>query len=174
MPNHVRNVLKFKNLKPDEVEFIVNTITIRMDVPTTEYMISFDKIIPEPRTEDECPEAYKVNKDSFGSAHPDKPWFDWYKWRIVHWDTKWCAYNGYTIKGKSYVTFVFNTAWSPPRPIIRRLCILGFDFEYKYADEDYGNNCGKMSYSYEHGLDEISETDMKYPVRFAENIWRRY
>ena len=174
MPNHVKNVLKFKKLKTDEVGFLLNTLATEMDTSIIEYLIDFNKIIPEPDTEDECPEACKVNKDSHISPDPDKPWFDWYAWRNVHWGTKWNAYDGYTIIGKSYITFVFNTAWSMPYPVIKQLHLLGFDFELRYADENYGYNCGKMTYSREHGFEEIDPDYIKNPERFAKYLWEKY
>jgi len=87
MPNHVKNVLKFKNLKPDDVDFIVNTIAIEMERPDTvdkQYAIDFDKIIPQPRFESECPEDCLVNSESHISPDPDRPWFDWYRWRLKY------------------------------------------------------------------------------------------
>ena len=174
MPNHVKNVLKFKNLKPDDVEFLVNSIaTLSEDEPPT-YWLDFNKIIPEPRFESECPDEFKVNKDSHVEVDKDRPWFDWYKWRNFYWDTKWGAYDCYSKVGKSYVIFVYSTAWSTSVPIIEKLTLLGFDFELRYADEDYGSNCGRMVYSSEQGLDAYGESSFKDPTRWAMDLWRKY
>lgn len=102
-----------------------------------DYIIDFNKIIPEPRFESECPDEYKVNKDARIELREDKPWFDWYKWHVDQWGTKWDAYDGYTKIGKSYVTFVFSTAWSVAYPVIQKLDVMGYDIEVRYADEDY-------------------------------------
>ena len=65
MPNHVRNVLKIKNLKPEEVMEIVNTITdFNPDDPLETIIIDFDKIIPEPKTKEECPEDCWITPSS--------------------------------------------------------------------------------------------------------------
>lgn len=155
MPNHVRNVLKFKHLKEKDIEFIINTIGTPLPRPSGDltvfhdHTIDFDKIIPEPKTEAECPDRYKMNKDSHVAVLEDKPWFNWYAWHIDNWGTKWEAYDGYTKVGKSYIIFVFNTAWSMPYPVIERLRLLGYDFEHRYADEDYGSNCGILDYESE-------------------------
>lgn len=85
-----------------------------------------------------------MNKSSSIERLKDKPWFNWYKWHIDHWGTKWGAYDGYTKIGKTYILFVFNTAWTVPIPIIKRLRILGYPIDVKYADEDYGVNCRKI------------------------------
>lgn len=181
MPNHVRNVLKFKNLKPDDIEIIVNMIATPMDRPEgySSYAIDFNKIIPEPKLESECPDEFKVNKDSHCEILKDKPWFDWYKWRLFYWDTKWGAYDCYSIIGKSYITFVFSTAWSIAYPIIERLTLLGYEFKLRYADEDLGHNCGIISYEYD-GVDGVKtlyhdkEDSFTNPTQWAKRLWEKY
>ena len=148
MSNHVRNVIKISKIKPEEIEMVLDMIATTLDdpeFPDKQYMIDFDKIIPEPKDEFECPDEYKVNKESHIESLKDKPWFNWYKWHIDHWGTKWGAYNGYTKIGKTYTLFAFNTAWAVPIPIIQKLGVLGYPIEVKYADEDYGVNCRKIN-----------------------------
>ena len=149
IPNHVKTVIKISKLKKDDIDIVLNLLASPMTTPTdpiekTEYAIDFNKIIPEPEDESECPDEYKVNKESHVELLKDKPWFDWYKWHIDHWGTKWGAYDCYTKIGKTYILFVFNTAWTVPIPIIKRLRILGYPIDVKYADEDYGVNCRKI------------------------------
>lgn len=63
MPNHVRTVIKFKNLKGDSDKFfllrmLARNLTPKDDMFTPahpDYIIDFDKIIPEPKTIEECP-----------------------------------------------------------------------------------------------------------------------
>lgn len=183
MPNHVRNVLKFKNLKPKDKEFILNNFTTEMEDEITPFnkIFDFDKIIPEPKIESECPEDCKVNKDSHVEEDADRPWFDWYTWHNKYWGTKWGAYDGYVKIGTSKITFVFSTAWSAPFPIYRKLAEdYPFRFQVRYADEDIGSNCGIIEY----------DPDVKYPVdpyselyeqdaaedtvSFARRIWNNY
>lgn len=178
MPNHVKNVLKFRKLKKDDIDFILNTIAIAAE-DDSGYWIDFDKIIPEPQTEEECPKDCIVNKDSHIEIEKDKPWFDWYEWRNKYWGTKWGAYDCYSIIGKSYIKFIFSTAWSTPRPIIEQLRLLGYEFELKYADEDYGHNCGIISYE-PNGTDgkmefyhEDSSSIGAYE-RFSRRLWEKY
>ena len=73
MPNHVKNVVKFKHLKPQDIDFILGAIAepLHEKEPCYHpdkklYGINFDKIIPEPRLESECPEDCVVNKDRPG------------------------------------------------------------------------------------------------------------
>lgn len=174
MPNHVKNVLKFKHLTPDDVDTIVNMIAIESEDEPSSYWIDFDKIIPEPREESECPFDCKVNKDSHISADPGRPWYDWYKWRNKYWGTKWGAYDCYSKVGKSYVTFVFSTAWSMPYPVIERLHLMGYEFELRYADEDIGSNCGILMYSREQGFTHFDEDKLTNPEQWARRLWNNY
>ena len=174
MPNYVKNVLTFKNLDKEDIDFIVNTITDGSGEDTSRHRIDFGKIIPEPRTEEECPDEYKVNKDSHIVPYEDRPWFDWYKWRNEFWDTKWNARDCYSILDDNNLTFVFSTAWSAPEQVIKRLRLLGYDFELKYADEDYGNNCGILNY---HAKEDLFIRDVSTiidPCTFAEELWDTY
>ena len=145
---------------------ILDMIATPMCVPAPvieymDYMIDFNKIIPEQSFESDCPDEYKVNKQSHVEILKDKPWFNWYKWHIDHWGTKWGAYDCYTKIGKSYIQFVFSTAWASPKPIIYKLGILGYDIDVKYADEDYGVNCGKLKYTSERRLAAFRDSGFK-------------
>lgn len=180
MPNHVKTIVKFKNLKSKEdIEFILNMIASPMTTPTdpiekADYRIDFDKIIPEPKTKEDCPEEFIRTASSHIQEQEGKPWFDWYKWHLTNWGTKWGAYDCYTIIGKSYVKFVFSTAWSLAFPVMERLHLLGYNIDIKFADENIGSNCGKLSYTKETGWTLEDEHKLKNPIRFAENIWNRY
>ena len=178
MPNHVKTVVKINKLEKDDIDFILNTIASPFlhtpeGIPV-EYAIDFNKIIPEPEDESECPDEYKVNKDSHIAVRDEKPWFDWYEWHIANWGTKWGAYDCYTKIGKSYIKFIFSTAWNVAQPIIERLSLLGFPLEVKYADEDWGSNCGVVTWSHEQGWEIQFAKDMHNPERFARDLWDRY
>lgn len=180
MPNHVKNVWKFKHIKPENLDTVLNKIAVKYTNTYSgkdEYIMDFDLIIPEPRVIQDCPKRFRVNKDSHVEPTPGREWFDWYDWHIANWGTKWNAYDGYTIMGKSCITLVFNTAWSFPQPIAEAVAkLVDCDIEIKYADEDWGSNCGKMSYSANSCRWEVDETehDMDNPNGFAKNLWNRY
>ncbi|MFM7088488.1 MAG: hypothetical protein ACKOW9_03075 [Candidatus Paceibacterota bacterium] len=62
-------------------------------------VFSFEKILPRP--EDES---------------------DWYNWNIANWGTKWDAARSEVIKDEAGVlVYRFDTAWSPPFPVIKAL-----------------------------------------------------
>lgn len=183
MPNHVKNILKFRNLKEKDIATIIALVADPLTHTTTdkpEYAINFDKIIPEPRTVEECDPDCVFSDEQIESGYTgvectdDRKWFDWYTWHNRHWGTKWNAYECYSIQGKSYITFVFETAWSIPYPVIQKLELIGYDLELKYADEAIGSNCGILSYSYEQGWTHQDESNLKDPDKFAKNLWDKY
>lgn len=173
MPNHVRCVLKFTGLEPEDIRLLLNSIA----TPNGDtFIINFDKIIPEPREESECPEFAKRTATSYVQEDTDRPWFDWYKWHNKYWNTKWNAYDGYVRTGKSWIMFVFSTAWAMPEPVIEQLKLFGFYFILRYADEDWGSNCGIYSFAPEDDdyTTHIREDELKNPRAFARNLWNKY
>ena len=82
---------------------------------------------------------------------------DWYMWNIENWGTKWEGYDG-RFNCNDFSSFTFDTAWSPPLPIIKKLAELtGQTFILEYIEE--GNFfCGR----YIAGSD--GETDESYDI----------
>jgi hypothetical protein len=69
---------------------------------------------------------------------------DWYDWNTKHWGTKWNACEGeivfnITHDGETLMEFTFDTAWSVPEPIWRKLAELFPDvvFEIAFFDESW-------------------------------------
>lgn len=69
----------------------------------------------------------------------------WYDWCIEYWGTKWNAYSFEFIDDD---TIKFETAWSCPEPIIKKIAEKYQDakIEHWWADEDCGNNSGYKCY----------------------------
>lgn len=179
MANHVKTVVQFKDLKSkDEANFILNMIATPFataEDPITEWKINFNKIIPEPKTIEECPKEFIVTGSEHIAEYEDRPWFNWYDWHIQHWGTKWNAFDCYTDVQTHQITFVFSTAWSVAMPILLKLKMLGFNMFIRWADEDLGSNCGVIRYHKELGLWEVHNSDeIENPEEFAENLWDEY
>ena len=182
MPNHIRTVVKFKKLKRKEdfdiiLDMIARPLEEKDDMFTPDHpdwMIDFDKIIPEPMEKEDCDKDCIATPDAHISKYEDRPWFDWYTWHLKYWGTKWNAYDGYTERDDTSLTFIFSTAWSVASPVIRKLTLLGHDIDVKYADEDWGSNCGTMTYKVNSGWDLKTEDDFKDPRGFARRLWDRY
>lgn len=71
----------------------------------------------------------------------------WYEWCNKNWGTKWNSCDNCNDLERR--TIIFSTAWSCPIPIVAALAekFPDVDFVWKYADEDSGNNAGKITYS---------------------------
>jgi hypothetical protein len=86
------------------------------------------------------------NIEKYG--HPD-----WYSWcssnQPGHWGTKWNSTpmdDPHEYDGSNRLEF--QTAWSPPEPVIVRLSEMFPDaqFRHRWADEDIGMNVGEITY----------------------------
>ena len=103
-------------------------------------------------------EKYINNLNKYGAT-------TWYDWSCNHWGTKWNSC-GASWCGDSFVTF--NTAWSEPEPVYRRLADLFPDVEFsvEFANEDIGCDCGTIKYSDGHfNIDYVDS------VEFACEVW---
>lgn len=139
MPNHVQNRIEIIGTE-EQVSRVLAFIKNEPDA------IDFNSIIPQP---------VGINKTVSGHTPEtkEKEWMwmmrygykSWYEWCVKNWGTKWNAYNI-----NQYDNIIeFQTAWSPPHPIVERLSILfpEVEFNHKWADEDTGYNCGEYHYS---------------------------
>ncbi len=143
MPNHIKTVLcvtykneddyKERDKEVEELKKQVSSIESKGEKEGSKF--DFENIIPMP------PEVI---------ASFDQPGADplWYSWSIDNWGTKW---NAYEIESDGYDTWVFQTTWAHPTPIIESLSkkYPSLIFKVAYADEDIGSNLG--AYQMENG-----------------------
>ena len=96
----------------------------------------------------ELGKKYLMNIANTGS----KTWYDWCR---KNWGTKWNALEPSVIAENS---IEFGTAWDGVVSLIEKLSAIFPDvvFEYKYADEDTGFNCG-------YGTAKNGVSDMVFP-----------
>jgi hypothetical protein len=64
---------------------------------------------------------------------------DWYSWSIAHWGTKWNSYNFLEVRDHASFEFMFNTAWSPPIPVLDAVAqkFPDLSFDIKWFDEGW-------------------------------------
>lgn len=74
------------------------------------------------------------------NAIMDCGYSNWHPWSVVHWGTKWGAYN----INKEDDTIRFETAWNTPMKIWEKIATMfpHTSFDIHYASEDYGFHCG--------------------------------
>ena len=87
-------------------------------------------------TEEHLEEAktYLSNVEKYGHG-------DWYNWANHYWGTKWNAYDSYALVVEDDCFVVsFCTAWSPPMPVLEKICELfpNLTIEMEYQEEGMG------------------------------------
>ncbi len=120
MPNHVTNKIIFQSDKAQEI---------------------FDAVCPGGKFDFELLMPTPLNVYQGGLTSEDEKDFpiNWHSWNVLNWGTKWNCYDqscgiGYSDKELAWIQF--NTAWSPPRPIIVAFANrFKIPFEYQYCCE---------------------------------------
>ena len=91
-------------------------------------------------------ELYAIGERYYNN-YKECGYFTWYKWSIDNWGTKWNAYETTTsdVNDENTHIIYFQTAWNGVPDIIATLTEKYPDltFDYAYADEDMGSNCGE-------------------------------
>lgn len=141
MPNHVTNVLHLTGTEFAAKKLIENHWNSERN------HLDFDTIIPQPeilkhtcegvRTfeingkEQRFTEWWVPSQDLLNNGEKERPFtieekaelsrighYSWYTWSIENWGTKWNSYSGSMIDDR---TLRFQTAWSPPEPVMIKL-----------------------------------------------------
>ena len=103
---------------------------------------------------DEAKELLKQFKEYLDSA-PEEPkffgWFypmpedqaeNWYRWNIDNWGTKWNVDKDQDLNFDNEDTICFDTAWSPPIPVIAALAAKFPDLKFTLRYFEGGNFFG--------------------------------
>ena len=148
MPNHCNNQLTLAS--GENILNVLNPyLTLKGEdiIGCNEYDFDFHKIIPEPKGEEEE---------------------DWYGWRVENWGTKWTGYDGRF--NDDQTAFSFETAWSPPLPIIKKLAeITGQTFILGYIEEGMFF-CGKYTAGREFDHDEYYDNIKAAPEELLNDL----
>lgn len=154
MPNWVYTNIEVRG-KTEVVRHLVEMVSSEKDEEGKATDFDFNKIIPQPKTYEECPPEYRIDSEEDAKKEhiawdkeSERNWFNWYKWNIDNWGTKWGACD--TCAGKiilerpmgstSIVNISLQTAWSPALPVYRKLQEMFPELEIKvdFADEGGG------------------------------------
>jgi hypothetical protein len=107
MPNWVHNTL----IITADDETIAETRNLLAE--SDETPVTFQKLVPRPPEEDD----------------------NWYTWNVANWGTKWDARGASLERDPGVLRYSFETAWSPPMPVIGALATafptLSFTFSYE-------------------------------------------
>jgi hypothetical protein len=185
MPNWVKNRITIECSDDQFKEIIDQFFTEVEDKSEWYYLeyapvsIDFNKLIPMPEY---------IYQGNLGKEEIEKYGKNnWYDWSIENWGTKWNARDSIIDYENKEITF--DTAWSPPIPIIEKLTQL-FPYRMLYicANEDIGSTVYKEEFF--NGLLNdyciIDYSDEAYEIAFElwgyedcyhktpEGIWEHY
>lgn len=104
----------------------------------TDGLIDFEKIIPSPKSKDDCPEEFRldIHPNSMVTPTEERPWFNWYNWRNEHWGV---SANADTHPHAKDTQLEFDTKWTPPTKILEKLSAMIPDTEITLLWEDMDN-----------------------------------
>jgi len=162
MPNHCTNYLSCTSGK-NIGELIKPYISYKEQHGQTHPFLDFNKIIPMPegilktcdsstieeitkqRTPEEVEARQKEHDALCEQNQIDYGYKNWYDWSVAVWDTKWNSYSNITLeemgsedKIEDIESVTFQTAWSPPINVIRKLAqLVGASLRMSYYDEGW-------------------------------------
>lgn len=159
MPNHVTHRMNVRG-DADAIKAFIERF-----LPTDEegnQGFDFNAIVPRPAILDRTISPSQVSENGRQMLRPvDAPEFsfqsveateeeqaeldalehrDWYNWTIANWGTKWGAYSFRMVQPETpeHIEFMFDTAWSPPTPVLEKLTELCPDIEFDVDAFDEG------------------------------------
>jgi len=118
-------------------EALISTIGALRDHLRARYLEHPEPGLP---TLDDFAERIRANVAKHGAE-------DWYRWCVEKWGTKWNAYDCTVGKtGDGEVQYTFDTAWSPPLPVLDVLAAKFPDLHFRLAWTDEGDNVAHRVY----------------------------
>lgn len=176
MPNWCYTNIEVRG-KTDVVKKLIEMVGSEKDEEGRATDFDFNKIVPQPKTYEECPPEYRIDSEEEARKEAlawdekaERNWFNWYKWDCDNWGTKWnaCDANTDAISlekpvGKTAVVNIYlNTAWSPALPVYRKLQEMYPELEIKvdFADEG-GGFIGRLRPDGEEEAYDISDPEGK-------------
>lgn len=107
---------------------------------------------------------------------------DWYNWALKNWGTKWNACSAEPLddifireeSSTHKFNYGFETAWSMPNALMEKFSQMfpHLSFTISYADEDMGQNTGKITYKAGKVIDKIIYDDgSREAIENALAVW---
>lgn len=157
MPNWCYNAISISTKTPKQFAELIQGIMNDSEQP-----FDFNRIIPMP---EELRDTEAFNQPNANELKQKYGFTDWYDWSSANWNTKWNACEvEFTIETSTNLSLTFNTAWSPPTPVIEKIAEL-FPFasiEHKYEESGMGY-WGEVIYENGNAISsEEGEIDCEY------------
>lgn len=132
MPNWCRNTLVVEG---DEISLKLFV----EKVGQTGKILSFAiHIVPPTEAEFAAEEAARGGGGG-GDGEKKFSFPSWYAWNVANWGTKWdCKDASIVCETSGMVTFIFDTAWSPPNPWLAAVALMEPTLRFTMTFEDEG------------------------------------
>jgi len=191
MPNHCTNLLSCTSgkslgeiLKPYMTEDGKN-IDLNKILPMPEGIrklndMSTHEEITKQRTPEEQQERDALIESLKEQNKKETGHESWYEWCVANWDTKWNAYNCWSLEDSDMTlddisNLGFQTAWSPPINVIRELAKLtGESLRMSYYDEAWMFGGVYYVNADESETDECYDDPKKCPEELYEELDVQY
>ncbi len=85
MSNSIINIIKMNGIANEDI--------YRTDAETGARELDFDKLLPQPKKENEVPFGYHSFEGIELELIPEKPWLNWYDWNSDFWGTSHNAFD---------------------------------------------------------------------------------
>ena len=148
MTNWCENKLTIKGPREELLRFVnIGKGKVLVDEEQEEIPLCFNNFVPMPEelvnTVSHSQKKYKKLLKRFGSDN-------WYDWSINNWGTKWPPLSVVLVNSKIFhitpskptqnIVYGFDTAWSPPEPIIAKMSKMfpKLRFKLEYWEAGYG------------------------------------
>ncbi|MCV0439873.1 MAG: hypothetical protein K5880_14835 [Hydrogenophaga sp.] len=125
MPNHVTNRLSIEGTRE-------RLDAVKAQVAGDEQPFDLDQIVPMPA------DTLRGNLSLDDQRRNPNNWYDW---SCANWGTKWNCYDvSVDVDDEGLLVYRFDTAWSPPLPVLGKLSAMFPDlhFRVEYFDEGWG------------------------------------
>lgn len=150
MPNWTTNRLEFSSA--EEARKVWDGMQID-NADGAQKRLSFEAVIPSPRTKEECPSNYLMNETSQLIAEKNRPWFNWQAWNCDNWGIKWDASDAFYDTNVIY----FNTPWNPPFDSLFQKIADTFDVQFTLAVENEDGGWQENDYIFSPGKEMITK-----------------
>lgn len=148
-------------------EVILNKKGFYAGQPYEKVKEMFAKLSPEQQEESlKIARKYRSNRKKYGYT-------TWYDWRVENWGTKWNAFNQ---RKPASNEIWFETAWSCVIKLIGELGekFPGVTFDYTWADENAGCNCGQIIINSGKGWIHDPSDQSKDAYDIAYELWPEF
>ena len=144
MPTELSNVVESTRTYEYLTYYLTKTEQTHFieEISKNNSFMRYSKFFIDNKTDEELNTMFKEG-ERFFNIYKKYGFVSWYSWAIHNWGVKWNASESELYDYDKMAELYFTTAWYGVPMLIEILVkkYPNLQFEYKFADEDAGNNC---------------------------------